>query len=309
MSTHDSSTAEPAPSGIPQAIGAYLIWGLFPLYLLTVRHVPAVEFFGWRILFTVPICLIIVFARRQVPEVLRALRNPRLLGLLTVSALLIAANWLTYILAVQAGHIFAASLGYYINPLVNVLAGTIFLRERMSRIQWIAVAIAAAGVSLLAWEARDMLGVALILAISFASYGLVRKLAPVGSLPGLTVETLVLVLPAIGLLAWLGGQPAGLHFAAGAGLAGDFATAVSGIATAVPLLLFAVAARRMDYSSLGFFQFLGPTIIFLLGLFYFHEPLRDSQFACFVLIWIAVGLFVWDLLAQRRRQPPIRPPA
>jgi len=290
-----------------QALGAYFLWGLLPLYLLLVRHVPAVEFVGWRVLFTVPICLVIVIVRRQAPEVLAALANPRVLGLLVLSAVLIGANWLIYILAVQAGHVFAASLGYYINPLVNVVAGTLFLGERMSRWQWLAVAIAAAGVSLLAWEARDMLGIALSLAGTFAAYGLVRKVAPVGSLPGLTIETLVLTAPAVLLLAWLSGEPAGLHL--GMGLAADLATAASGLVTAAPLLLFAVAARRMDYSTLGFVQFLAPTLVFLIGLLVFHEPLRPVQLVCFVLIWTAAALFIWDLVAQRRRLATVRPPA
>lgn len=295
-----------APSGLPQAITAYFVWGLLPLYLVMVKHVPPFEFIGWRVVFTLPLCLVIVLVRRQWSQVAAALRNPRAVGLLLVSALLIASNWLIYILAIQGGHVFATSLGYYVNPLVNVLAGTVFLRERMSRTQWIAVAIAALGVSLLAWEAREMLGIALALAITFAGYGLVRKLAPVGALPGLTIETLLLTLPAAAMLAWLGAQPGGLRF--GQGHSADLAVLCAGVVTALPLLLFAVAARRMDYSTLGFVQFMTPTIVFLLGLFVFHEPLRAVQLACFVLIWSAVALFVWDLVAQRRRLA-MRPPA
>lgn len=302
-----ANAAETRQSGLSQALGAYLIWGLFPLYLMLVRHVPALEFVGWRIIFTVPVCVVIVLLRRQVPDVIAALRAPRVLALLLLSALLIGGNWLTYIFAIQSGHVFAASLGYYINPLVNVLAGTLFLGERMTRIQWIAVALATAGVSFLAWDAREMLGIALVLAISFCAYGLVRKLAPVGSLPGLTIETLLLLGPAVGVLAWLARQPEGIHF--GMGLALDLATACSGLVTAIPLLLFAVAARRMDYSTLGFVQFVAPTMVFLLGLFVFREPLRQVQLVCFVLIWTAIAVFVWDIVARHRRAAPIRPAA
>lgn len=289
------------PSGLPQALGAYLIWGLIPLYFMLVAHLPPLEFIGWRVLFTVPVCVVIVLLRRQVSEVLKALRDPRLLGLLTLSAVLIGANWLIYVTAIQAGHVLATSLGYYINPLVNVLAGTLFLGERMSRTQWTAVAIATAGVALLAWGARDMLGISLALAVSFCGYGLVRKLTPVGSLPGLTIETLVLVLPAAGIIAWHAGQPGGIHF--GHDLKLDALTAGLGIATAIPLLLFAVAARRMDYSTLGFVQYLAPTIVFFLGLFHFREPLKPVQLICFVMIWSAVAIFMWDIWSRRARKP------
>ncbi len=290
------------PSGLPQALGAYFIWGLIPLYFALITHVPALEFVGWRVIFTLPVCAVIVLLRRQIPDVLLALRNPRVLGLLALSAVLIGANWLAYIFAIQAGHVLATSLGYYINPLVNVLAGTLFLGERMTRTQWIAVAIAAAGVSLLAWGAREMLGISLFLAMTFCGYGLVRKLTPVGSLPGLTIETLVLVFPAAAIIAWHAGQPASIHF--GGDLARDLLTAASGVVTAVPLLLFAVAARRMDYSTLGFVQYLAPTIVFILGLLVFEEPLKPVQLGCFVLIWLAIVLFMWDIWSRRRKPVP-----
>jgi chloramphenicol-sensitive protein RarD len=292
------ATEQNRQDGLLFAVGAYLIWGLLPLYLKLVHAVPPLEFVGWRILFTVPVCLAIVALRRQGPDVMAALRNPKVLGALLASALLIGGNWLIYIFAVQSGHVLAASLGYYINPLINVLLGTLFLGERLSRLQWLAVAIAAVGVSVLAWGAQDMLFISLTLAGSFALYGLVRKLAPVGSLPGLTIETLLLVVPAAGVLVVLDSGGAALSF--GHDLDISLLLAGSGLVTAVPLLLFALAARRMDYSTLGFVQFIAPTIAFVLGLTVFHEPLRPIQFACFVLIWSAAALFIWDLLAKRR---------
>jgi chloramphenicol-sensitive protein RarD len=298
-STMTQIPSEEAANGLPFALGAYLLWGLLPLYLMLVHWVPALEFVGWRVIWTVPVCLIIVAVRRQGREVLAAAANPRVLGLLALSALLIGGNWLVYVIAIQAGHVFAASLGYYINPLVNVLVGTIFLREKLSRRQWAAVAIAAAGVSLLVWGAREMLGISLTLAFSFCAYGLVRKFAPVGSLPGLTIESALLAIPAAGVLALQAAGPHGLSL--GKGVEGDLLIAFSGIATAVPLLLFAVAARRMDYSTLGFVQFLAPTIVFLLGLLVFREPLREVQLACFIAIWAAIAIFSWDLWVRRTR--------
>lgn len=294
--------------GLRFALGAYFIWGLLPLYLKLLQGVPPFEFVGWRIVFTVPVCLAIVAFRRQGAELLAALCNPKVLAALLLSALLIGGNWIIYIIAVQSDHVLAASLGYYINPLLNVLLGTVFLREKLSRLQWLAVAIAAVGVASLAWGARDMLFISLSLAGSFALYGLVRKLAPVGSLPGLTTETLLLTVPAIGVLLFYGSGDSQLHF--GHEWQNSLVLAGSGIATAVPLLLFATAARRMDYSALGFVQFLAPTIQFALSLAVFGEALRPIQLVAFVLIWSAIAVFTWDLLAKRsaaKAQHPLEP--
>jgi chloramphenicol-sensitive protein RarD len=288
----------PRKSGLPFALGAHLIWGLLPLYLVLFKTVPPFEFVGWRILFTLPVCALFVAVAGQSKELWAALTNRRVLLLLTLSALLIATNWLTYIVAIQQGHVFAASLGYYINPLANVLAGTLFLGERLSHRQWGGVALAAAGVSLLAWDALDMLGISLALAVSFCGYGLVRKLTPVGSLPGLTVETIVLLPLAVGLIGWAATTPQGISFGHEWSLSALLACA--GLVTAVPLILFAVAAQRMDYSVLGMVQYIGPTMVFVQAFFLSSEPLGTTQVVCFILIWCAIALFVWDLLAKRK---------
>jgi chloramphenicol-sensitive protein RarD len=193
--------------------------------------------------------------------------------------------------------VLAASLGYYINPLINVLLGTIFLGERLGAMRWAAVALAAAGVVVLALGAAETLGISLALGVSVALYGLVRKLAPVGSLPGLTIESGLLLAPAIATAAWFAWGPARSSF--GSDPATSALLAGAGVATAVPLLCFALAARRMDLSTLGFVQFLSPTIAFVLGLTVFGEPLRPAQLASFVLIWAAIALFSWDLLRRR----------
>jgi chloramphenicol-sensitive protein RarD len=272
---------------------------MLPLYLRLVQHVPAFEFVGWRLVFTLPVCLVIVVLRRQVQQVIAALGDPRVLGLLLASSLLIGGNWLLYVSAIQSGHVFATSLGYYINPLMNVLAGTLFLGERLNRRQWSAVAIAGIGVSLLAWDAREMLGIALVLAATFSGYGLVRRFTPVGALPGLTIETILLLIPAIAILVWQAQGHDGISL--GRDWRTDLLLPLAGVLTAIPLLMFAIATRRMDYSTLGFVQFIAPTLVFALGLFVFREPLREVQLTCFVLIWSAVALFVWDLLSRRRQ--------
>jgi chloramphenicol-sensitive protein RarD len=291
-------TDQTAPSGLPVAITAFLLWGLLPIYLKLLNAVPALELIGWRILFTAPVCLGIVAVRRQGADLLAGLRSPKVLGALLLSSLLIGANWLIYFVAVQTDHVLAASLGFYINPLLNVLLGTMFLGERLSRPQWLAVAIAAVGVSVLAWGAHEMLWISLSLAGVFSLYGLVRKLAPVGSLPGLTIETLLLAFPAAIILAVLGAGGATLHF--GHEASTSLLLVGTGVVTAVPLLLFAIAARQLDYSTLGFVQFLAPTIQFIIGLTLFQETLRPIQLAAFALIWTAIGVFTWDLVAKRR---------
>jgi chloramphenicol-sensitive protein RarD len=293
-----ASAAAPPASGLAPALGAYVIWGFLPLYLMLVRSVPAFEFVGWRIIWTLPLCLAIVAYRRQFPELLGALRSPRSLLALLGSAVLIGLNWFVYTWAIMAGEVYATSIGYYLNPLLNVLLGTLVLGERLSRRQWLAVAIAAAAVALLAAGAQTSLWISLTLGFSFALYGLVRKQVAVGSLPGLTIESAILLTPAAAVAGWYAASPTGSAFGRDAWMTGLII--VSGVVTAVPLLLFAIAARRMDYSTLGFIQYVAPTIVFILGLTVFEQPLAPAKLASFVLIWIAVGVFSWDLWAKRK---------
>jgi chloramphenicol-sensitive protein RarD len=298
-STPAPTTASVAASGLLPALGAYVIWGFLPLYLLLVRSVPAIEFVGWRIIWTLPLCLMIVAYRRQFPDLIAALKSPRSLLALCASAVLIAVNWFVYIWAIMAGEVYATSIGYYLNPLINVLLGTLFLGERLSRRQWLAVAIALVAVVLLAAGALTSLWISLTLGFSFGLYGLVRKQVSVGSLPGLTIESAMLLLPASGIAAWYAMSPQGSSFGHDAWMSSLII--FSGVVTAVPLLLFAIAARRMDYSTLGFIQYLAPTIVFFLGLFVFEQPLAPVKLVSFVLIWVAVAIFASDLWARRRR--------
>lgn len=286
------------PSGLPYAISVYLIWGILPLYFRFLNAVPPFELIGWRVIFTIPVCIALLAAQQKFPEVRKACANPKVLGALTASALLIGGNWLIYVTAIATDRVLAASLGFYINPLMNVLAGTIFLREKLSPWQWLAVGLAAAGVGVLAWGALDTLWISLGLAVTFCGYGLVRKLVPVESLAGLTIETFVLTGPALILIGLQAAKPAGISL--GNSTIDDIALACAGIFTGLPLILFTIAARRMSYSSLGFVQFITPTIVFILGLFVFHEPLNRVQLTSFVIIWAAIAVFCWDLLRDRR---------
>lgn len=296
----ESGTSERSAfrKGLAAALITYVIWGLLPLYFKALHSVPPLELVGWRVVFTVPICCVIVWARGQWPEVRSALADRRVMGLLVLSALLIGSNWLIFVVAINNGHVLATSLGYYINPLLNVLLGTVFLGERLTRMQWAAVALAGAGIALLLSGALDTLAVALSLAITFALYGFVRKQAPVGALPGLTIETAMLLVPAFALVGLAAGSAQGSSL-----LVGGFITPLviaSGVATAIPLLMFAIAARSLPLSTLGFVQFLSPTLSFVLGLTVFGESLDPTRLACFALIWSAIALFSWDLARRAR---------
>lgn len=297
MNQLKASTGPDSKSGFLPALGAYGIWGFLPLYLLLVRAVPAFEFVAWRIIWTLPICLVIVALRRQAPDVRAALRQRRTLGWLAVSSTLIAVNWLVYVWAIQSGEVYAASLGYYINPLVNVLLGTLLLGERLTRAQWAAVAIAGVGVALLAQGALTTLWISVTLALTFGSYGLVRKQVPVGSLPGLTIESALLLVPSLGLAGWYAATQGSSFFVSPAL---SLSIVLGGFLTAIPLLLFAIAARRMPYSTLGFFQFLAPSIVFILGLTVFKLPLSPVQAASFACIWVAAAIFIWDLVRRQK---------
>lgn len=286
-------------TGLLAALGAYVMWGLLPLYFRAMRGVPPLEMVGWRVLFTVPVCLAIIHRRKLWQELLGAMRNRRILGLLVLSALLIGGNWLLFVIAIDSGHVLATSLGYYINPLINVLLGTAFLGERLNRVQWTAVGIAGIGIATLLAGALDTLALALTLAMSFALYGFVRKQAPVGAVPGLTIETAILTLPAVAIVVLAAQSAAG----ASLGSSGQITALLtaSGLVTAVPLLLFTVAARSLPLSTLGFVQFIAPTISFILGLTVFGERLDPSRLVCFILIWTAIAIYTWDMTQRARR--------
>lgn len=284
--------------GLPFAIGAYLIWGFVPLFFKLLSSVPPAEVLAQRIVWSLPLCFLIMAFRRQIGEYLAALRDWRVLRLLLVSSVLIALNWLVYIYSIFTDHVLAASLGYYLNPLVNVMLGMIFLGERLSRLQALAVVIAGIGVAILLAGALDTLWISLTLAFSFGTYGLIRKVVPVGSLPGLAIETTLLLPLAVGgavYYIWLGD---GRGFGSEADI--SWLLAAGGVVTAVPLLLFATAARRMSYAALGFVQYLAPSIAFLLSLFVFHEPLKPAQLACFLLIWVSIAVFSFDMWRKMR---------
>lgn len=285
------------PSGLPYAVGAYLIWGFVPAYFKLLHDVLPAEIVAQRIIWSIPLLVLIMAFRQQLGEFAAIFRNRALLRNLLASACLIAANWLIYIWAVVNDHVLAASLGYYLNPLVNVLLGRIFLGERLRPLQKVAVAVAGVGVAILIADALNTLWVSVALALSFGTYGLIRKVTPVGSVPGLAVETSLLAPLSLAAIFWLAHEgSAGF----GTSLYTTSLLIVAGAVTAIPLLLFATAARRMSYASLGFVQYLAPSIAFLLGVFVYGEPLDSTKLACFVLIWASIAIFSFDILRSMR---------
>jgi len=287
--------------GLLAGLAAYVFWGFMPLLFHALNHVPPFELVAWRIMFSLPLCLLFTALGKGWGDLAATLRNPRLVLRLAASALLIATNWTLYVSAVVHGHVLATSLGYYINPLINVLIGTVFLGERLGWRQWAAVAVAGAGIALLMIGALQLVGTALVLATSFALYGLVRKLTPVPAITGLTIETMALYPAALVWVLMAAHSPAGTSMASGGWT--PLLLAGSGLATTVPLILFAVAARHLPLSTLGFLQFSAPTIVFLIGVA-LGESLDRLQWACFVLIWIAVALFAWDIWRRTRYLNP-----
>lgn len=280
-----------ARNGLFLGLGAYVLWGVLPLYFKAVAQVPPGEIVAHRIIWSLLFLGILASLWGRWAEVRTVFASLRLLGLLTLTALLIGGNWLVYIWAVLNSHVLAGSLGYYLNPLVNVLLGVALLKERLTRAQWIAVALAAAGVAVLALGAGEGLWISLTLAASFALYGFLRKVAPVEALEGLWVETALLAPIALGWLLWL---DAGGQGSLGLGTGTTILLILSGAATAIPLLLFNAAARRLPYSTLGFLQYIAPSIQFLLAILVFGERLTTSHLVCFGAIWTALVIFAGE---------------
>lgn len=288
--------------GFLATLGAFLIWGLLPLYLKQLHDTGALQIMAHRVVWA---CLFVfgyLALRGELPKVGRVLRNSGTLLRLGASALLISANWLIYVWAVTAGHVVEASLGYFINPLVSVLLGVFILRERLNRAQWISVAIAALGVIWLAWHAGRPPWIALGLAASFGLYGLVRKLVVVDSVAGLGVETLLIAPLMLGYLLWTA-HAGTMSFLAHDRLL-DVLLVASGAVTAIPLVLFAYGVRRVPLSTVGIMQYAGPTLQLVTGVFVFHEPFSTAQLFGFGLIWAALLVYAGDGLWRTRRERP-----
>jgi chloramphenicol-sensitive protein RarD len=285
-------------AGLLLGLGAYMMWGVLPLYFKAIHDVLPSEIVAHRILWSLIFLAALATLLRRWPGIAAALRSPKVLATLALTATLIAVNWLVYIWAVLNGHVLAGSLGYYLNPLVNVLLGVVLLKERLTRPQAAAVLLAAAGVAVLALGAGDGLWISLTRAASFALYGFLRKVAPVESLEGLSVETALLAPLALGYALWLGGEG---RSGFGNDTSTDILLILAGGVTAIPLLLFTAAAKRLPYSTLGFLQYIAPSIQFLLAVLVFGERFTLAHALCFGAIWTALVVFAIEGVRAGRR--------
>jgi chloramphenicol-sensitive protein RarD len=284
--------------GVASGLAAYSLWGLFPLYFPLLEPAGGLEIVAHRVVWSVVFVALLLTAVRRWGHVRAAVADVRTLLVLAGAAVLIAANWLIFVYGVNSGHVVETSLGYFVNPLVSVVLGVVVFGERLRRLQWAAVAIAAVAVVVLTVDYGRPPWIALGLAGTFALYGLMKKMVRVDAAPGLLVETALVTLPAVGVLAFLQADGTGTFGDAGTGHA--LLLASSGIATAVPLLLFAAAARRIPLSTVGLLQYLTPLMQLSIGVFVYDEPMPPARLAGFVIVWLALAVFTADTLRHAR---------
>jgi len=288
-------------TGILYALGAYILWGLFPIYWKWLHHVPAIELIGHRIGWSFILLMIVIFASKQWTK-LRSTLTWRVLGVYLVAGVLLSFNWLIYVWGVNSEHVVETSLGYFINPLFSVLLGMIFLKERLRALQWVPIGLAASGVIYLTWTYGSLPWIALSLAFSFGLYGLVKKKSPLGSLYGLTLETGLVFIPALGYLIYVEsiGQGAFGH----TGVVSDLLMIGAGVVTTIPLLMFASATKRIPLTMVGIMQYIAPTLQFLLGVLIYKEPFSTTSLIGFSMVWIALIVFwVEGVFARKARKP------
>ena len=286
-----------ARAGLAFGLLAYALWGVLPIYFKALPGVPAIDIVAHRIVWSLPFLALLVAITRGWGQITEGLRDRRTLGLLLATSALIAVNWLIYVYAVTSGHILAGSLGYYLNPLMNIMMGRFLLKEPLTRIQWAAVAIAAVGVSGLAWGAGTTLWISLTLCVSFATYGLLRKIVSIDAIAGLSIETAILFPLALGWLLW--GLAAGER-SFGSSESQAWLLVAAGVISTTPLLLFTAAARRLRYSTLGILQFIAPTIQFIIAVGLYDEAFTTAHAIAFGAIWTALALYVGSLLHSMR---------
>jgi chloramphenicol-sensitive protein RarD len=288
-----------ATRGFFFALAACLFWGILPLFLKPLAHVPAVEVLAHRIVWSVPLAGLILVALGRTADLGATFRSPRTLAMAALTAALITVNWGVYVWAIVTDRAVEAALGYYINPLVNVVLACFLLGERLSRPQLAAIALAAVAVVILTVDAGGLPWASLTLAVSFAFYGYFKKTLPIGPSQGFFLEVLILFVPAVLYIVWLQARGEG-HFLLSQPADMGW-LAFTGVTTAVPLILYAYGARLLRYSTIGIMFYIAPTIVFLLAVFVFHEPFSMMKAAAFALIWIALAIYTWSMLAAARR--------
>ena len=293
--------------GYPAAFVTYIFWGMSPIYWKIIAAIPALEILGLRIWWAVPFLLIVLFSRRDFTVFRTVWKTPRKYAVYVISAFLLGINWLVWIWSVNNGYVIDASLGYFINPLINVVMGVVFLHERLRRVQWISLILALAGVLYLTLNYGEFPWIALTLAGTFGLYGFIRKTAALGAINGLTIEISVLLLPALILLMYL--SNAGTLMFQTLSVEMHLWVSLSGIITVFPLTLFAYGARRIPYSTIGFIQYIAPTGQFILGIFVFGEHFNLEKFVGFGFIWLALIIYSFENLYFHKMRRQVIPKA
>lgn len=287
-----------ARRGFALGLGAYFLWGLLPIYMKWVAHLPLMEVVANRVIWSLPIAAAALVWLRRTADFKVAIRSPRLMAMAALTATIITFNWSLYVWAIATDRAIETALGYYINPLVNVLIGAVMLGERLNRVQTLAVGLAAVAVAILTYETGTLPWVSLALAFSFAAYGYFRKTLPLGPSQGFLLEVLILSVPASIYLVWLNASGAG-HMVSSSWL-DTLLLLGCGPITAIPLLMFAFGAKALRLSTLGLMQYIAPTMVFLIAVFVFHEPFGKAQLAAFALIWVALAIYTWSTLRENR---------
>lgn len=283
--------------GLIFGVGSYVLWGLFPLYWPLLQPANPLEIVSHRAVWTLVFCLIVLALSKQLHSTIAIVKKPKIMAGLFLTTILVSINWLTYIWATNNGHVVEAALGYYINPLIIIAFGVLLLREKMRPLQWLAVGIAAVGVTILTIDYGRLPWVAISLALSWGTYGLVKKKLDLGALNGLAIETLISLIPYAGYLIYLGNQGTG-QFGQKPGL--TILLISAGAVTAIPLLLFNGSTTRLPYSTIGLLQYITPTIQFSIGVWIRHEDMPAARWIGFIVIWLALLALATDLVRSSR---------
>lgn len=304
MAASDSA-AKPAigngdtPAGLGLALTVYLLWGGLPLYLKMISHIPPLEVVAHRVVWSLPIAAAALLLRGRLGEVWHLLRQPRKVGMALLTAALVTANWLTYVYAIGSGHTVEAALGYYINPLISVIIAAVILKEELRPAQFVAIGLAAIAVAILAWDAGGLPWISLVLATTWGFYALFRKTLPLGPNQGFFLEVLILTLPALAYILYVEAAGAG-HFIARASAGDPWLLAFAGVATAVPLMIYANAAKLLRLSTIGILQYIAPSFVFLIAVFIFREPFGTTKLIAFCFIWAALVVYSVSMFRGRR---------
>ena len=300
----DNAKTNPVPldtgdsrEGFLLALAVYVLWGFLPLYMKAVAHIPSGEVVAHRIFWSVPVSGIILYWMGRTADIRRAVREPRTLAMAALTASLITVNWGVYVWSIAAGRALETALGYYINPLFSIFLGAVLLGEKLDRLKIAAIALAAAAVVILTLETGGLPWVSLVLTVSWGFYALFKKTLPVGPTQGFFLEVLLLSVPALGYIVWLETNGSG-HFLADSSY-NTVMLMLAGVVTAVPLIIYANAAKRLRLSTIGIMQYIAPTMIFLIAVFVFGEPFDRSRMIVFALIWTALAIYSWSMFRGR----------